>query len=102
MKTCGQPVLGGETFVDLDSRYELLETLGNGSFAKVYRARDRELGREVAIKQIHEQYLQDPSQLERFWQEAQLLASRCSLNWQGASQVLTHAVTSGPISADTR
>lgn len=61
--------------MDLDSRYELLETLGNGSFAKVYRARDRELGREVAIKKIHEQYLEDPVQLERFWQEAQLLAS---------------------------
>ena len=61
--------------MDLDSRYELLEMLGSGSFAKVYRARDRELGREVAIKQIHEQYLEDPAQLERFWQEAQLLAS---------------------------
>ena len=29
-------------FVDLDTRYELLETVGTGSFAKVYRARDRE------------------------------------------------------------
>ncbi|MCA9069228.1 MAG: serine/threonine protein kinase, partial [Planctomycetaceae bacterium] len=61
--------------MDLDSRYELLELIGKGSFAKVYRARDKELGREVAIKQIHEQYLDDPKQLERFWQEAQLLAS---------------------------
>lgn len=61
--------------MDLDSRYELLEMIGKGSFAKVYRARDKELGREVAIKQIHEQYLDDPAQLERFWQEAQLLAS---------------------------
>ncbi len=61
--------------MDLDSRYELLEKIGSGSFAKVYRARDRELGREVAVKQIHEQYLDDPAQLDRFWQEAQLLAS---------------------------
>lgn len=61
--------------MDLDSRYELLEMVGKGSFAKVYRARDKELGREVAIKQIHNQYLDDPAQLERFWQEAQLLAS---------------------------
>jgi eukaryotic-like serine/threonine-protein kinase len=61
--------------VDLETRYELLETLGTGSFATVYRARDRELGREVAIKQIHQQYLDDPEQLDRYWQEAQLLAS---------------------------
>ncbi len=57
------------------SRYEMLEKLGTGAFATVYRARDNELKREVAIKQIHEQYLADPAQLERYWEEAQLLAS---------------------------
>ncbi|HUG92847.1 MAG TPA: serine/threonine-protein kinase, partial [Planctomycetaceae bacterium] len=61
--------------MDLETRYELLEKVGAGSFATVYRARDLELGREVAIKQIHQQYLDDPKQLERYWQEAQLLAS---------------------------
>lgn len=58
-----------------DSRYELLERVGTGSFATVYRARDNELNREVAIKQIHEQYQQLPEQMDRYWQEAQLLAS---------------------------
>ncbi|MEX0703733.1 MAG: serine/threonine-protein kinase [Planctomycetales bacterium] len=58
-----------------ESRYELLEKIGSGSFATVYRARDLELGREVAVKQIHAEYLADPASLDRYWQEAQLLAS---------------------------
>ncbi len=56
-------------------RYEIVDTIASGDFAVVYRARDRELGREVAIKQIHQQFLSDPRQLERYWKEAQLLAS---------------------------
>ena len=61
--------------MDAHQRYELLEQLGVGDFAAVYRAKDRELGREVAIKQIHAQFLSDTRQLDRYWQEAQLLAS---------------------------
>ncbi|MBS0261238.1 MAG: serine/threonine protein kinase [Planctomycetes bacterium] len=56
-------------------RYQLLEKIASGSYATVYRGRDQELGRDVAIKQIHEQFLQDPKQLDRYWSEAQLLAS---------------------------
>ncbi|MDA1051529.1 MAG: protein kinase [Planctomycetota bacterium] len=56
-------------------RYQITEPIAKGDFATVYRGRDHELGREVAIKQIHQQYLDDPSQLDRYWQEAQLLAS---------------------------
>lgn len=56
-------------------RYEILNTIATGDFATVFRARDRELGREVAIKQIHQQFLHNPRQLERYWREAQLLAT---------------------------
>lgn len=59
----------------IDDRYQILDKIGAGSFATVYRARDNELGREVAIKQIHQQFLDDPKLLDRYWAEAQLLAS---------------------------
>jgi serine/threonine protein kinase len=59
----------------LATRYEILAPLATGDFATVYRGRDRELARDVAIKQIHPQFLSDPRQLEMYWQEAQLLAS---------------------------
>lgn len=56
-------------------RYELLQKIATGSFAVVYHGRDRKLHRDVAIKQIHAQFLADQHQLARYWQEAQLLAS---------------------------
>ena len=56
-------------------RFQIVETIAQGDFATVYKAVDNELGREVAIKQIHQQYLADPTKLERYWQEAQLLAN---------------------------
>ncbi len=61
--------------MDVATRYKLLEKIGAGSFATVYRAQDQELGREVAVKQIHAQFLADTSQFERYWKEATLLAS---------------------------
>ncbi len=61
--------------MDIHDRYEIKELLGRGSFAAVYRALDRELNREVAVKQIHEQFLADQRQLDRYWKEAQMLAS---------------------------
>ena len=38
--------------VVLADRYELVEEIGRGGMGKVYRARDRELGEEVAIKTV--------------------------------------------------
>ncbi len=56
-------------------RYAVVEKIAQGAFATVFRGRDMELNREVAIKQIHAQYLEDPHQLDRYWQEAQLIAN---------------------------
>lgn len=69
-----QPLVGHGR-VDIESRYTLLEKIGSGTFATVYRARDNELGREVAVKQVHSEYMEKPESLEAFWGEAQLLAS---------------------------
>ena len=41
------------------TRYKLVKQIGAGDFAKVFAADDVKLGRKVAIKQIHGQYMDD-------------------------------------------
>src|SRR5258706_7598890 len=59
----------------LGGRYEILDTLGEGGMGAVYKARDRELGRMVALKVIRPELANNPDILQRFKQEI-LLASR--------------------------
>ena len=59
----------------IDDRYELLQLLGSGGMAQVYRAHDGFLGRDVALKILREQYSEDEQFVERFRQEAQSAAS---------------------------
>lgn len=59
----------------LSDRYEILERRGEGGMAIVYRARDRILGRRVAIKVLRPQYAADTDFVERFRREAQAAAS---------------------------
>lgn len=54
--------------------YELLAEIGAGGFGRVYRVRDLQLERMVALKVLHPTLIQDPAGLERFRREAQLAA----------------------------
>jgi tetratricopeptide (TPR) repeat protein/predicted Ser/Thr protein kinase len=58
----------------LGGRYEILQMLGEGGMGAVYKARDRELDRFVALKLIRPELAANPSILARFKQE--LLLSR--------------------------
>ncbi len=54
-------------------RYEVIELLGTGAFATVFRARDDRLDADVAIKVLAENHSFDPDLRERFISEGHLL-----------------------------
>lgn len=60
----------GEIF---DGKYELLEVLGSGGVATVYKAKQLDFIRVVALKIVHHEWVQDPEMKARFLQEAILL-----------------------------
>lgn len=55
--------------------YVIQAAIGTGGMGEVYRAKDTKLGREVAIKVLHEALRQDEERLARFEREARVLAS---------------------------
>jgi serine/threonine protein kinase len=56
-------------------RYKIIEKIGQGGMAVVYLAEDPEIGRQVAIKIMNTQALQDDELRARFRQEAQTIAA---------------------------
>jgi serine/threonine-protein kinase len=59
----------------LEDRYRLIEGLGEGGLAVVYRARDELLDRDVAVKILRPQFAADPEFVQRFRQEARSAAA---------------------------
>ncbi|WP_251860342.1 Stk1 family PASTA domain-containing Ser/Thr kinase [Clostridium sp. Marseille-Q2269] len=59
----------------LGNRYELLEKVGEGGMAKVYKAKCHYLNRFVAIKILKEQFCSDKDFVEKFKREATSVAS---------------------------
>jgi len=55
--------------------YEVLTKIGVGGMGEVYKAQDTRLNRTVAIKILTESFARDPTRLQRFEQEARILAA---------------------------
>src|SRR5215831_18751193 len=99
---------------DLFGPYEILAPLGAGGMGEVYRARDRKLDREVAIKVLPALLAQDRDRLARFEREAKVLASLnhpniahiYGLEQRGETRALAielvpGAILSGPLPIET-
>jgi eukaryotic-like serine/threonine-protein kinase len=73
-------------------RYELEELVGTGGMSSVYRARDRQLERPVALKLLHERLGADDEHVTRFRHEAE---SAARLSHPNIVPVMDRGVDSG-------
>ena len=55
----------------LESRYDIGGVVGTGGMGVVYRAHQRAMEREVAVKVLHPEYCHNPRAVKRFFREAQ-------------------------------
>ncbi len=54
----------------VDVRYDIRRKIGSGGIATVYKARDRVLNKDVALKKIHDKYAENKNFIEMFKREA--------------------------------
>ncbi|HXX71785.1 MAG TPA: protein kinase, partial [Candidatus Acidoferrum sp.] len=88
--------------------YEIISAIGAGGMGEVYRARDPELGRDVAIKVLPEAFARDAERMARFQREAKVLASLDhpniatihGLEDSGGTRALVMQLVEGPTLAD--
>jgi serine/threonine protein kinase len=72
--------------------FEITSRLGKGGMGEVFQAKDRKLGRDVAIKVLPEEFARDTDRVARFQREAKLLAS---LNHPNIAAIYGLEVTGG-------
>jgi serine/threonine-protein kinase len=58
----------------VDGRYQVIARIASGGMGEVYRAHDAVLGREVALKVLHQQFAGDRGFVDRFRREARAAA----------------------------
>ena len=77
----------------IKDRYEIVEILGEGGMAFVYKAKDRQLQRIVAIKTLKPNYVNQKKFVERFRREAQTAAN---LNHPNIVQIFDWGIEEEP------
>jgi len=86
-----QTIGDGGSVPVLESRYEVAEAIGAGTVGIVYAARDLELGIDVAVKVMRDEYASSPEIVAQFAHEARISARMLSPH---VVKVLGVAVTS--------
>src|SRR5262249_41454134 len=86
---------GRMSMTSLPQRYQLLEEVGQGGMAKVYRGLDTTLDREVAVKVLHPHLAALPESRSRLEREAHAVAK---LRHENILEIYDY---SGPESADS-
>ena len=77
----------------IKERYEIVEILGEGGMAFVYKARDKQLQRDVAIKTLKPNYVNQEKFVDRFRREAQTAAN---LNHPNIVQIFDWGIDDEP------
>jgi beta-lactam-binding protein with PASTA domain/predicted Ser/Thr protein kinase len=67
----------------IDGRYKVISRVGSGGMADVYLAEDQLLGRQVAVKLLHQHFAEDQEFVERFRREASSAAGLSHQNIVG-------------------
>src|ERR1700731_391333 len=95
----------------IDGRYRVISRVGSGGMADVYLAGDELLGRQVALKILHEHFAEDGEFVERFKREASSAAALSHPNivgifdrgeWNGTYYIAMEYVAGRPLKSIVR